>query len=566
MNNNTTNPIKIHELLLRLIEGDINDAGLNELKEWFGEADAMPAYWEFVKNYTAIKLFEESQIAASPERDELDDSINMEFWTALANDEKNAPLIQMPSCSSKTAEHNITPVEVQQASRNISKFSIYTLILSSAALLFFVIYARFAPVKRGYQVATLLDSINAKWAESDSSMKAGARLVTGGTYSFLRGGFAQLLFDNNAMVTIEGPAEFEIVSEDRIKLQYGRIYSIVPQEALGFSVATPNAMVIDLGTEFGIQVDLEGNTELHVSQGMTRLMAGINKKKVSSEIYEGSARKITGSSSEVSEVPCKDSIFVRKINSKTNLIWRGQKELDLADIVGGGNGWGTGQLETSIDPVTGKRGIYQGLDREGNGQYVLLGSDKYIDGVFVPQGSTPQIVSSRGHLFHECPVTNNIFFAEIVNGSGRLLALRINDRASNQLAGEIYGTSDCPAIFMHANLGITFDLNAIREDLPQGTVTRFTSAAGLSSDITRPGNADIWVLVDGQVRYKARVNDPQKAVQVDVPLSGTDRFLTLVTTDGGDVDRVDVMSGRATDSDWCVFVRPRLSLWSVEKD
>jgi hypothetical protein len=40
------------------------------------------------------------------------------------------------------------------------------------------------------------------------------------------------------------------------------------------------------------------------------------------------------------------------------------------------------------------------------------------------------------------------------------------------------------------------------------------------------------------------VNDPQKAVQVDVPLSGTDRFLTLVTTDGGDVDRVDVCPGR----------------------
>jgi hypothetical protein len=32
---------------------------------------------------------------------------------------------------------------------------------------------------------------------------------------------------------------------------------------------------------------------------------------------------------------------------------------------------------------------------------------------------------------------------------------------------EIYGTSACPAIFMHANFGITFDLKAIREDLPQ---------------------------------------------------------------------------------------------------
>jgi hypothetical protein len=146
-------------------------------------------------------------------------------------------------------------------------------------MLFFVVYARFAPVKRGLEVATLLDSINAKWAEADSSMKSGSRLVTGSTNSLLRGGCAKLLFDNNAIVTIEGPAEFEIIAEDRIKLLYGRIYSIVPQEALGFSVVTPNAMIVDLGTEFGVQVDFLGTTELHVNHGMTRLVAGKKRKK-----------------------------------------------------------------------------------------------------------------------------------------------------------------------------------------------------------------------------------------------------------------------------------------------
>jgi hypothetical protein len=228
--------------------------------------------------------------------------------------------------------------------------------------------------------------------------------------------------------------------------------------------------------------------------------------------------------------------------------------------VGGGNGWGTGRTEVGINPITGERGGFQAEDRNGSGRFVLLSSDRYIDGVFVPEGSSPQVVSSRGHVFSECPPTNNIFFAEIISGSASQIGLWLNGRATTQLAGRTYGTAEYPALFMHANLGIPFDLNAIREDLPKGTLARFTADAGLSSDISRPGNAEVWVLVDGQVRFRAAVNDPQQAVSLDVSLQKTDRFLTLMATDGGDEDQPGVASGRATDSDWCVFAMPSLEL------
>jgi hypothetical protein len=61
------------------------------------------------------------------------------------------------------------------------------------------------------------------------------------------------------------------------------------------------------------------------------------------------------------------------------------------------------------------------------------------------------IVTSKGHIFADCPMTNNIFYMEIVNS-------RLNDPAVPMLwkeaadGGGIYGSNACPSIFMHANL------------------------------------------------------------------------------------------------------------------
>ena len=66
---------------------------------------------------------------------------------------------------------------------------------------------------------------------------------------------------------IEGPAEFTPRSADRIEFVRGRLVAYVPRQARGFTVGTPSAEVVDLGTEFGVEVDAQGGTDLHVIRG-----------------------------------------------------------------------------------------------------------------------------------------------------------------------------------------------------------------------------------------------------------------------------------------------------------
>jgi hypothetical protein len=216
-----------------------------------------------------------------------------------------------------------------------------------------------------------------------------------------------------------------------------------------------------------------------------------------------------------------------------------------------------------INPVTGTLGETFESDRSGNGQYIPVPENRYIDGVFVPNSQGhPVQVSSRGHVFAECPPTNNIYYMEIIHSrTGNNLQLWVDAAAQSQEDSEAV----CPNIFMHANLGITFDLDAIRTDFAEAELSRFVTEAGLSPSATREGHVDVWVLVDGKVRYCQKgITEKGKAYPIAITLEKTSRFLTLVTTDGGDLDFLEE-GKRATDSDWALFARPRLEL-SMKND
>jgi hypothetical protein len=473
--------------------------------------------------------------------------------------EKTAPAMHIDPKENSLKNNVIQKVVYEKRVSHVNKVSLFAAALSIAAVLFIVVFFHFVTPAPGVEVATLSDHINAKWADTDISMKSGTRLVTGEDPLMLRSGIARLRFDNNAVVTVEGPAEFTIISEDRIRLLYGRLYSTVPQEAIGFSVVTPKAIVIDLGTEFGVQVDFHGTTELHVTKGKTTLVAGQQKSKGSLEVSEGFAQRVSGVSAELSEIPCNKTLFVRTIDSENNVIWRGEPQIDLADMVGGGNGCGTGRIDVGINPVTGVLGEETiAVDRWGSESYVPVPQSRYIDGVFVPAGQHHEVViSSKGHLFTDCPASNNAYYIEIINSRAKGEPAYWLETAARQ---GIYGTTVCPGIFMHANLGITFDLDAIRKDYAGAQVTHFVSEAALSYAAPREGNADVWVLVDGQVRYSQKnIREKGLTYPIEIELRDTDRFLTLITTDGGDVDYLEE-SKRATDSDWIIFLHPGLKI------
>ena len=546
---------QLYTLITASVEGDITPEQFLQLKELLC---AHPQAVRYYVDYISILC----HIRSSDSVDQMtgSDAFDEAFWELLLQHENTAPAIDLPRSCTPPEPALVSPVDRPIGQRRISKSSIISLIVSTAAILFLVLFARFAPPKSGISVATLKDSLNAKWADPPQSMRHGTRLQTGSELLLLREGLATLAFDNDATVVLEGPAEFQILTSDQINLNYGRIYAIIPPQAYGFLVNTPTAKIIDLGTEFGVQQDMHGNTELHVVRGKTSLVSGVRGSRINVYVEAGDAKRLDARVGQLEDIVCDATLFARHIDSDTQFVWRGQNKLDLADIVGGGNGFGTGQLDTGINPTSSRPASVLLETQSAPNDFRPVLFNPYIDGVFIPDGRTPQIISTEGHLFEACPPTSGQCFNNVLN------AVRLYDFQAFRGMPQPGGPSAFKCLLLHANIGVTYDLQALRALLPDANFVRFVSRFGIEKEAMRPAlsNADFWILVDGRLQYKKTQVGWGEFYDIELPLSEQNRFLTLVVTDGQDPNErfYENRGYPPIDSDWGMFVDPVLVLES----
>ena len=321
-----------------------------------------------------------------------------------------------------------------------------------------------------------------------------------------------------------------------------------------FAIRTPTALVTDLGTEFGVEVDLQGVTKSHVFRGLVRVQAVAPDGRVRDDgrlLHENeSARVERGARGTVLVVPMAEAIeFIHQV-PKPSIT-----SLDLVDVVAGGDGF-SGKRNRGIDPTTGRTADQQPVPRglTGDHQYHRVESLPLVDGVFVPDGGNgPVQIDSAGNTFDGFDKTDNSSCGHIW-AAGRVTFADSDEVFGTELGGVEYGASGHGAIFMHANKGITFDLEAIRRANPGRKLVRFRTTAGnteIESEGGRSIFADLWVLVDGQVRFRRReVCSFNGAMPIDIALADGNRFLTLVSTDGGNTSLAD----------WIMFGDPRLEL------
>ncbi len=97
-----------------------------------------------------------------------------------------------------------------------------------------------------------------------------ADVLTADTYE-LRTGLLSFTYDNGVTVLVESPARFTLSNNNSLTLTMGRLSSQVPPTGVGFTIHTPEAEVIDLGTEFGVDVTPDGNSEVHVFKGLVNV-------------------------------------------------------------------------------------------------------------------------------------------------------------------------------------------------------------------------------------------------------------------------------------------------------
>lgn len=143
-----------------------------------------------------------------------------------------------------------------------------------------------AQVEQTPWLATLSSSHEAQWD--------GPAAIFGKFYSGklkLKSGVAELKFQNGARFVIEGPCALEILTAEKIELEYGKIWGHCPPLAQGFEVLAPGGnRIVDLGTEFGVNADPIGAVEVHVFDGEVEVFTKFQEKQA---LEAGSAIQIS---------------------------------------------------------------------------------------------------------------------------------------------------------------------------------------------------------------------------------------------------------------------------------
>jgi DNA-binding TFAR19-related protein (PDSD5 family) len=121
-------------------------------------------------------------------------------------------------------------------------------------------------------IAVLEETSGARWESCTVPTQPGAKLAAGRLH--LGTGLARLVFRSGAELTLEGPAELELIGRDVCRLDSGAAVVHVSHEARGFRVQVPQGDVTDLGTEFGVRVDRAGNAAVQVLEGRVAVRHG----------------------------------------------------------------------------------------------------------------------------------------------------------------------------------------------------------------------------------------------------------------------------------------------------
>jgi ferric-dicitrate binding protein FerR (iron transport regulator) len=475
------------------------------------------------------------------------------FWRVMADYEKTAPAVPVERPAAQRELHPPRKPDTTER-RKVKRTPLVVALSLFLGFLVFVVSVSYFQCPAKEAVAILTDAMGARWSDAADTMKAGGEFFNTDSMRSLLSGFINIQFYCGSRILIEGPAEFKLPDTNKLVLRNGRIYVKVPLQATGFIVDTPNARIVDLGTEFGIEVDKAGNSDVQMFKGMATLIPGRKRKTGEGRLLLTDQALQVNQAGEVRDIRLEQKSFVRKISSRMGLAWRGEP-LNLADILGGGNGFGKVVWPMAIDPASGFVGygeIYnRGGKRVGKRGYFPVPEFPCVDGVFVPdKDQGPLIVSSDGLIFNECPDTTFNCWTYITNQPQ--LAVREVLRFSARFNDRIFGTPETPGIYMHTNAGMTFDLDVIRATLSDFVLKTFTTTCGIVEGEDLANRAGFLVLVDGEKRgqFHAVSDSMGRYGDIIVPLKEGDHFLTLITVDDGD----DI------DHDWTLFGLPYLTI------
>lgn len=166
-----------------------------------------------------------------------------------------------PSWNAEPTSVSAPPAGDQWSPRRLVGF---VTAIAAAGLVVVFGWTAFGPASPTASFASLVSTDGCQWTSSTLPTTPGQKLSAGRLQ--LQSGIAKFRFPN-VNVSLEGPADFEIVDARHCILHFGRVCADVENGGEGFTVQTPNAELIDRGTRFGVSVDEAGDSSLQVFDG-----------------------------------------------------------------------------------------------------------------------------------------------------------------------------------------------------------------------------------------------------------------------------------------------------------
>lgn len=155
--------------------------------------------------------------------------------------------------------HIVVRSDESNRSRSLHAFRVLASVSAAALILVGIAYFTTLGRPRGdFGFAKITNEKNLSWQLIDEG-KRRLRISSGS---------GEVHFENGTVTQLSAPAVIELRRPDNMFVQIGFVKVSVPPPAVGFTVETPTARIIDYGTKFNVDVDEVGQTETLVSSGV----------------------------------------------------------------------------------------------------------------------------------------------------------------------------------------------------------------------------------------------------------------------------------------------------------
>lgn len=366
-------------------------------------------------------------------------------------------------------------------------------------------------------------------------------------------GIIKLEFATQAFAVLSAPADLEILGAGDVLLRKGKLTG--RSEEGNFTVQTPSAYVVDIGTAFGVFVDDQDATDVVVFEGEVNVQR-TSASKHTMLLTSGMSVRVDHLGLNQIDDNVEAPSFDREFNGKRPSSL-GANELSLVDIICG-SAPGEYRSAGSIDPETGtwstlpwseSKGV---RDKASNGKVVLVEWNPWVQSIFVPDPQSNQLVIDLGGQLIESPTFTGGAWGPIWarRKIGRQLDPLV-DRLDRDVEG-FWGAGTTTALLdrsrwvrdgivgMHANVGVTIDLQAIRK----GYSSSIQSFRGVLAHLEHSrdslpfhpqARSTFQIHIDGELRYERQGFCRQDGdAMFGVELLDGDRLLTLLVTDSND--------------------------------